>query len=63
MLHGLRGSRNGRQLAEVARAHLSELPVIFVTGYPRDSGGGTGRVLQKPFKFSMLALLIQEQIG
>ena len=62
-MHDLRGSRNGRQLAEAARAHISELPVIFVTGFPGDRVKGAGRVLQKPCKFSMLALLIQEQIG
>ena len=60
---GLRGAMNGRQLAEAARAQTAALPVLFITGYADENLFGEDNVLRKPFKPSLLALRIKEQIG
>jgi CheY-like chemotaxis protein len=68
---GLPGGLNGRQLADVARTLLPDLPVLLITGYAGDAINGRGRlapgmeVLGKPFPLELLServqVLIQQQ--
>jgi signal transduction histidine kinase/ActR/RegA family two-component response regulator len=59
---------NGRQLAEVARQHRPELPVIFVTGYAQNATakseflGTNMAMIGKPFAVEVLAAKISEMI-
>jgi PAS domain S-box-containing protein len=59
---------NGRQLAEVARQHRPELPVIFVTGYAQNATakseflGTNMAMIGKPFTVEVLAAKISEMI-
>ncbi|MDP3173220.1 MAG: PAS domain-containing protein [Phenylobacterium sp.] len=59
---------NGRQLAEMARKRLPELPVLFVTGYAanatvRSEFLGEGmRMIAKPFPFDALAITLREML-
>ena len=59
---------NGRQLAEVARRHRPDLPVLFVTGYAENAairGGFLGTnmaMITKPFTIEALSLKIREML-
>ncbi|WP_395671787.1 PAS domain-containing protein [Phenylobacterium sp.] len=59
---------NGRQLAEMARQHRPELPVLFITGYAanaaeRASFLGPGmRMISKPFPLDSLARTLREML-
>ena len=59
---------NGRQLAEVARRHRPDLPVLFVTGYAENAairGGFLGTnmaMITKPFMIEALSLKIREML-
>ncbi len=60
---------NGRQLAEIARQHRPELPILFITGYAenaaiRSSFVGTNMAMvMKPFALETLASKISEMLG
>jgi nitrogen-specific signal transduction histidine kinase/CheY-like chemotaxis protein len=60
---------NGRQLAEVARQHRPELPVIFVTGYAQNATakaeflGSNMAMIGKPFAVEVLAEKISDMIS
>lgn len=60
---------NGRQLAEVAREHRPDLPILFVTGYAenaaiRSSFLGTNMdMITKPFDLETLGRKIAEMTG
>jgi len=57
---------NGRQLAEIARQHRPELPILFITGYAENAAIRSGflgtnmALLPKPFTFEALAAKISE---
>jgi signal transduction histidine kinase len=59
---------NGRELAERARAHRPELPILFITGYAENalvrSGflGDNMSMITKPFSLSDLAMKIRQMI-
>lgn len=59
---------NGRQLAEIAREYLPDLPVLFVTGYAESAtvrGGFLSHNMQmitKPFQIEGLAARIREML-
>jgi PAS domain S-box-containing protein len=59
---------NGRQLAEIARQHLPDLPVLFVTGYAENAKIRSGflgpnmQMIAKPFQIEMLAGKISEML-
>lgn len=59
-------SMNGRQLAEVARRHRPELPILFVTGYAENAAtkasfiGTNMDMISKPFAVEKLAAKISE---
>lgn len=59
---------NGRQLAEVARRHLPDLPILFVTGYAENAAIRSGflgtnmQMITKPFQIDMLAAKIGEML-
>jgi DNA-binding response OmpR family regulator len=52
---GLPGGINGRQLADLARAHRPELKVLFITGYAENAAIAAGflepgmEMITKPF--------------
>lgn len=58
---GLPGGMNGRQMADAARVHRSDLKVLFITGYAESSVFENGdaqdgmHVLTKPFSVDSLA--------
>lgn len=60
---------NGRDLANAARAHRPDLPILFITGYAeqatrRGSFLGTGMsMITKPFSLEALAAKVDELIG
>ena len=60
---------NGRQLADVARRHRPDLPILFVTGYAENAAIragflGTGMaMIGKPFAIDTLAAKVAEMIG
>jgi len=60
---------NGRQLAEVARAHRPELPILFLTGYAENAAIRSGflgtnmAMITKPFAMVTLAAKIDEMIS
>jgi signal transduction histidine kinase/CheY-like chemotaxis protein len=60
---GLRGDMDGRQLARSFREQRPEVPVIFITGFAGDHTMTNEIVLRKPFKPSVLSLLVQEHIA
>jgi PAS domain S-box-containing protein len=66
---GLPGGLNGRQLAEVAREHRPELPVLFITGYAeraaerREFLGPGMQMITKPFAMEALAAKVKEIIA
>jgi DNA-binding response OmpR family regulator len=59
---------NGRQLADAARAVVSTLPVLLITGYARDSLSGKGKLesgmelLVKPFTLDDLVERVQTML-
>lgn len=59
---------NGRQLAEVARQHRPELPILFVTGYAENAAtkasflGTNMDMISKPFAVEALAAKISEMM-
>jgi CheY-like chemotaxis protein len=59
-------SMNGRQLAEVARQHRPDLPILFVTGYAENAAtkasflGTNMDMISKPFAVEKLAAKISE---
>ena len=59
----------GRQLAEVARQHRPELPILFVTGYAENAMtkasflGTNMAMISKPFSIDALAAKINEMIA
>ncbi|CAN5745652.1 hypothetical protein BH11PSE3_BH11PSE3_43020 [soil metagenome] len=59
---------NGRQLAEIARQHRSDLKVLFVTGYAEHATGHAPflapgmEMVTKPFALDALALKIREML-
>ena len=60
---------NGRQLAEVVRQQLPDLPILFVTGYAENAtlrSGFLGQNMQmitKPFQIEQLSAKIKEMLG
>jgi len=66
---GLPGGLNGRQLAEVAREHRPELPILFITGYAeraaerREFLGPGMQMITKPFAMEALAAKVKEIIS
>ena len=67
---GLRGSLNGRQLAEAARQRRPNLMVLFITGYARNTIEGQHTLLppateliNKPFSLVMLADKVKSMIA
>lgn len=60
---------NGRQLAEIAREHRPELPILFVTGYAENAVERSGflgpdmDMITKPFALDALAAKIDEMMG
>ncbi len=61
-------SMNGRQLAEIARQHRPELPILFVTGYAENAAtkasflGTNMAMISKPFAVDALAAKINEMM-
>ena len=59
---------NGRQLAEVARTHRGDLPILFVTGYAENAAiragflGTNMAMITKPFSLEDLANKIGEMV-
>jgi CheY-like chemotaxis protein len=66
---GLPGGLNGRQLANAARHHLPELPVLLITGYAGQALGPGSELaddislLSKPFSFETLAARVESLIA
>jgi signal transduction histidine kinase/CheY-like chemotaxis protein len=60
---------NGRQLADVARQHRPELPILFVTGYAENAAirsrfiGANMDMIMKPFTFEVLAAKVADMLG
>jgi len=60
---------NGRQLADVARQHRPDLPVLFVTGYAENAAtkasflGTNMAMIGKPFAVEVLASKINEMVN
>lgn len=60
---------NGRQLAEIARSHRPDLPVLFVTGYAENAAirasfvGSNMDMVAKPFSLEDLAMKIEAMLG
>ena len=60
---------NGRQLAEIARNHRPDLPILFLTGYAENAAqraeflGKDMAMITKPFQLEVLAAKIDEMLG
>jgi len=60
---------NGRQLAEIARQHHPQLPILFVTGYAENAAirtrflGTNMAMITKPFQIELLSSKISEMLG
>lgn len=60
---------NGRQLAEVARQHWPDLPILFVTGYAENAAiragflGTNMAMITKPFQIETLSAKIGEMLA
>ncbi|MHB8286753.1 MAG: response regulator, partial [Caulobacteraceae bacterium] len=56
---------NGRQLAEIARQHRPDLPILFITGYAENAAVRSGflapgmEMIAKPFALDVLAVKIR----
>ncbi len=65
---GLPGGMNGRQLANAAKVHRSDLKVLFITGYAENAVARNGvldtgmEVITKPFALDALANKVREMI-
>ncbi|CAN5333339.1 hypothetical protein BH09PSE6_BH09PSE6_17810 [soil metagenome] len=65
---GLPGGRNGRQVADEARALRPGLQVLFITGYAENAAVGNGdlevgmEVMTKPFELGALVLRAQDML-
>ncbi|MDO9363677.1 MAG: response regulator [Sphingopyxis sp.] len=61
-------SMNGRQLADIARQHLPDLPILFITGYAQNAAARTDflgtnmQMISKPFQIEMLSSKIDEML-
>ena len=61
-------SMNGRQLADIARQHLPDLPILFITGYAQNAAtraeflGPNMQMIAKPFQIELLAAKIDEML-
>jgi hypothetical protein len=59
---------NGRQLAEIARQHRPDLPILFVTGYAENAAirssflGRNMDMITKPFSLEVLSAKISEML-
>ena len=59
---------SGRELAEVARSHRPDLPILFVTGYAENAAirsgflGANMEMITKPFALDVLAAKIGEML-
>jgi CheY-like chemotaxis protein len=59
---------NGRQLAEIARQHRPELPILFVTGYAENAAiragflGTNMAMITKPFAIETLSAKVSEMM-
>jgi CheY-like chemotaxis protein len=59
---------NGRELAEIARSHRPQLPILFITGYAENAAiragflGPNMSMVTKPFRLDDLAAKISEMI-
>lgn len=59
---------NGRQLAEIARSHWPDLPILFVTGYAENAAiragflGTNMAMITKPFQMEVLSAKINEML-
>ena len=60
---------NGRDLADIARRHRPNLPILFITGYDKEATSltdflGPGMsLITKPFSFDDLAAVVAESIA
>ena len=60
---------NGRELAETARAHRPDLPILFITGYAENAAIRSGflaanmSMVAKPFSLDELAAKVSEMIA
>ncbi len=60
---------NGRQLAEIARQHRAQLPVLFITGYAKNAAirssflGTNMDMITKRFSMSDLANKVGEMLS
>ena len=60
---------NGRQLAEIARTHHPDLPILFVTGYAENAAiragflGTNMAMITKPFQIELLSSKISEMLA
>jgi signal transduction histidine kinase/ActR/RegA family two-component response regulator len=60
---------NGRQLAEIAREHHPDLPILFVTGYAENAAiragflGTNMAMITKPFQIEVLSAKISEMLS
>ncbi len=60
---------NGRQLAEIARSHRPDLPILFVTGYAENAANRAGflgtnmAMITKPFAIESLSAKIREMLA
>ncbi|CAN5333221.1 PAS domain-containing protein [soil metagenome] len=65
---GLPGGKNGRQIADEARALRPGLKVLFITGYAENAALGNGdledgmEVMTKPFELSALVTRVQDMV-
>jgi PAS domain S-box-containing protein len=66
---GLPGGMNGRQMADAARVHRSELKVLFITGYAENAVFSNGilqpgmAVVTKPFSLESMGERVQIMLG
>ncbi len=60
---------NGRELAETARAHRPDLPILFITGYAENAAirsgflGANMAMITKPFSLEELAAKVSQMIA
>ena len=60
---------NGRELAETARGHRPDLPILFITGYAENAAirsgflGANMSMVTKPFSLDALAAKVSEMIA
>jgi CheY-like chemotaxis protein len=60
---------NGRELAETARAHRPDLPILFITGYAENAAiragflGANMEMVTKPFSLGDLAAKVSQMIA